>query len=299
MSTVLVVGKNGQLATALRNNGGRAHGFSLSFVGRPEIDLENPDGIAAAVAASGADLVINAAAYTAVDNAEDDEERAHLVNARAAGEIAKGAHSINAPIIHVSTDYVFDGRSAVPYREDMPTAPIGAYGRSKLAGEIAVATHNKRHVIARTAWVYSPYGANFIKSMLKLGATRPELGIVADQLGCPTSADDLAEALLVIGHRLLSEPDNDALYGPCNVTGTGAAAWYDLACAVFRYAQKDGFTAPLVKPISTADFPTKAVRPANSRLDPTRLLTHFGYALPQWQDSVARDVAILMKDQAA
>lgn len=296
MRAILVVGKNGQLATALRNNGGRAHGFSLSFIGRPELDLEEPEGIASAIAASGADLVINAAAYTAVDNAEDDEDRAHLINAVAAGEIAKGAQTVHAPIIHVSTDYVFDGSSAVPYREDMPTAPLGAYGRSKFAGEVAVAKQNRRHVIARTAWVYSPYGANFIKSMLKLGATRSELGIVSDQLGCPTSADDLADALLVIARRLLSEPDNDALYGPCNVAGTGAAAWYDLACAVFRFAQANGFNAPLVKPISTADFPTKAVRPANSRLDPTRLLTHFGYALPQWQDSVARDIAILLKE---
>lgn len=294
---LLVIGKNGQLATGLRQACAR-QGIRLEQIGRPEIDLEAPRQIAHHVAARQPDVVINAAAYTAVDAAETDEAAAMRINADAAGEIARGAAMAGAVIIHVSTDYVFDGAKPIPYLESDPTAPLGAYGRSKLEGERRVAAENARHVIARTSWVYSPHGGNFVRSMLRLGETRKELGIVADQLGAPTSADDLAAALLAIAARVRSEPHADLL-GITHVCGTGIASWYDVARQTFRAAAGHGYAPPLVKPIRSADYPTPAARPANSRLDTRRLEALFGIALPEWSASVARDVARLLDGRAA
>jgi len=264
----------------------------MEFLARPEIDLTEPAGLAARIAAANPSLVINAAAYTAVDKAESEPETAHAINAVAPGEIARGAAAAGAPVIHVSTDYVFDGTMKRPYREDDPISPLGVYGRTKLAGEQRVAEANPHHVIVRTAWVYSAHGANFVKTMLRLGAERDELAIVSDQVGCPTSAEDLATAILAIADKILHDPDAGDL-GVTHVCGTGIASWYDLAAAVFAALPEGDGRKPRVRPILTEDYPTPATRPANSRLDTGRLERQFGFVMPNWVDSVRKVVGEL------
>ena len=193
---VLVTGKHGQVATALLERA-RA-GAELVMLGRPEFDLTEPATLAKAIVAAQPDVVINAAAYTAVDKAESEPDLAHRVNAEAAGAVAAAAAEIGAPILQLSTDYIFDGSLGRPYRENDPTAPLGVYGASKRAGEAAVIKANPRHAILRTAWVYAPFGANFVRTMLRLGETRDVVRVVADQQGCPTNALDIADALLAV-----------------------------------------------------------------------------------------------------
>ena len=287
---VLVFGKSGQLALSLAGIGGRHPGIDIVVAGRPETDLMVEGEAQNAISAISPDIVINAAAYTAVDKAETDRDAAMRLNADAAGEIAAAAAGLDLPVIHVSTDYVFDGLSRRPYREDDPVAPQGVYGQTKLIGEQAVAASNPRHVIARTAWVYSAQGSNFVKTMLRLGRERPELGIVSDQIGNPTASDDLAEALLVIARALLANPQDETLTGLVHVAGTGIASWYDLAAHVFRCAARQGYEPPRVKTLLSEDYPTPARRPPNSRLDTTRLKQVFDHELPLWTESVARDV---------
>lgn len=287
---VLVIGRNGQLATALR---AAAPGWAaLEVLARPEVDLAAPQGLADRIAAVAPALVINAAAYTAVDKAESEPQVAHAVNALAAGEVARGAAEAGAPVIHVSTDYVFDGTQRRPYREDDPTAPLGVYGRTKREGEERVAAANPRHVIARTAWVYSAHGANFVKTMLRLGAERDELAIVSDQVGCPTAAADLAGAVLAMADKILHRPE-DGDFGVTHACGTGIASWYDVAKAVFAALPPGDPRRPLVRPILTEDYPTPARRPANSRLETTRLEQRFAFTPPPWPDSLRRVVAAL------
>ncbi|MEM1375769.1 MAG: dTDP-4-dehydrorhamnose reductase [Pseudomonadota bacterium] len=276
MKNILVIGKNGQVAKCL-SEVAPAWG-AITHLGRPEIDLLRTNHLADAVARQEPDIVINAAAYTAVDKAEGEPDTARTINAIAAGEIAKGAKLSGAPIIHVSTDYVFDGTETTPYNEADQTAPLGVYGRTKLEGEQCVAEAHDAHVIVRTAWVYSAYGSNFVKSMLRLGAERERLTIVSDQVGCPTSAHDLAAVLVQLAHHLTSSAKPDD-YGLLHVCGTGIASWYDFARAIFRHDKRAN---PTVVPIKTADYPTPAKRPANSRLDMTRLEQHFGLAMPDW-----------------
>lgn len=290
---LLVIGKSGQLATGINRACSDRSDLTLDQIGRPDLDLERCQDIAGMVAKMRPDVVINAAAYTAVDAAEDEPDTAMRINAYAAGQIARGASMADAPIIHVSTDYVFDGKKSIPYQETDKTAPIGIYGQSKLEGEQRVAEANPCHVITRTSWVYSPYGDNFVRSMLRLGAIRNELGIVADQIGSPTSADDLATALLTVVHRLKENPD-ETCFGVTHVCGTGIASWYDLAKATFRAASRHGYSPPIVRPITTAEFPTPAKRPANSRLDTGRLRDVFNAELPDWPSSVSRDIERLI-----
>ena len=291
---VLVFGKSGQLAVSLARLGVNRTDMDVVCVGRPDTDLLREGDVEKAVQASRADIVINAAAYTAVDKAESEEDLVFRINASAAGDIAAAAFRHGLPVIHVSTDYVFDGLSRRPYREDDPVAPQGAYGRSKLAGERAVAAANPHHVIARTAWVYSADGTNFVKTMLRLGKERQELGIVSDQIGNPTAADDLATALLDIARVFLGNPDRAALSGPVHVAGTGIASWYDLAAHVFRCAARHGYQPPRLKALLSEDYPTPARRPQNSRLDATRLAQVFGLELPLWTDSVERIVGQIL-----
>lgn len=282
MKKIIIVGVNGQLATCLRQ--APCDWGVMRAIGRPDIDLSEPNGLADSVAALAPDLVINAAAYTAVDNAEREPEIARVLNAVAPDQIAQGAAQAGAPIIHISTDYVFDGTAPRPYRETDPTAPLGVYGRTKREGEQMVAKANGQHIIARTAWVFSAHGANFVKSILRLGAERDSLSVVSDQVGCPTSANDLANALLAIGERICTAPRPDD-YGITHICGTGIASWYDVAKAVFALA---GGPDPMIIPIETKDYPTLAHRPANSRLDMTRLERHFGIKMPYWHASLAK-----------
>lgn len=290
---LLVIGKNGQLATALRRACVNEAGVFLQQIGRPEFDLKETQALAIQVAAHRPDVVINAAAYTAVDAAETNEEMAIRINADAADEVARGAALAGASVIQVSTDYVFDGSKPIPYLETDRPSPIGAYGRSKLEGEYRVVAANQRHVIIRTSWIFSPYRENFLCSMLKLGRARQEIGIVADQIGTPTSADDLAAAILAIATRVHAEQRED-FFGVTHLCGTGIASWYDLARQTFRAAADLGYDIPLVKPITTSEYPTPAARPTNSRLDTRRLETLFGIVLPEWSESVRRDVTRLL-----
>ena len=279
---LLVAGRDGQLARSLAERSARAAGIELTFVARPEVDLAVAGSLAAAIAAARPDVVVNAAAYTAVDKAEDEPELAMRINGAAAGEAAEAAARVGAAIIHVSTDYVFDGRASTPYREDSATGPINVYGRTKLAGEEAVRAGNERHVILRTAWVVSPFGSNFIKTMLRLAETRDELRVVGDQLGCPTDARDLADAILAIAGRWRDEPEL-GLGETYHVAGTGQCSWAELAGQVMAESAGAGGSSALVVPITTADYPTRAARPGYSVLDSKKIARTFNVTMPEWR----------------
>lgn len=286
-----VTGSKGQVASALLERAGP--GIEIVALARPAVPLEDRARVLAAVAAAQPDAIVNAAAYTAVDKAETEEAAAFAVNAEGAGHVAEAAARIGAPLLHLSTDYVFDGTLDRPYREDDPTGPTGAYGRSKLAGEARVAALCPNSAILRTAWIFSPFGANFVRTMLRLNETRDEVGVVADQRGNPTSALDLAEALIAIAGRLASD-DSPDLRGVFHLTGSGEASWADLAEATFAEAHARGRRLTRVKRIATADYPTPARRPANSRLDNTKIAGVYGVELPPWRAAVAAACARLL-----
>jgi dTDP-4-dehydrorhamnose reductase len=288
----LVTGQKGQVVSALAERAPK--GVEVLTLGRPDLDLANPASIRDAFDGETADIVINAAAYTAVDKAEEEEALAMRVNGAGAGLVAEQARRLGAPVIQLSTDYVFDGSLDRPYREDDPTAPLGAYGRSKLEGEEAVAAANPRSVILRTAWVYSPFGANFVKTMLRLGETRDEVRVVADQLGSPTNALDIADAIFAVAMRMLAQPGPED-YGVFHVTGAGEATWAEFAEEIFSDSRAYGRKPVKVTPIATADYPTPARRPANSRLDGALLERVYGVRLPPWRDSLRPVVARLLE----
>jgi dTDP-4-dehydrorhamnose reductase len=281
---LIVTGRHGQLVSSLVERAA-VSGVEVVCLGRPHIDLLQPDTVARAIESARGDIVINAAAYTAVDKAESEPVIAMRVNCGGARAVAAAAAKTGRTVVQISTDYVFDGALERPYREADAVGPISAYGRSKLEGEYAVAEAAARHVIVRTAWVYSPFGQNFLKTMLRLGATRGEISIVADQWGAPTSALDLADSLLGIARRLLAEPDNISLYGTFHVTAPNFTHWAGFADAIFADAATMGRKSVRVRPIATSEFPTPATRPSNSRLDSTKLQRVFGLALPDWRAS--------------
>ena len=289
---VAVTGKAGQVAQALVERGAAA-GVTVLPVGRPALDLLAPETILPALAAARPDAIVNAAAYTTVDRAESEEALATAVNGIGAGAVAEAAARLGVPLLHLSTDYVFDGAGDRPYRESDPVGPVGAYGRSKLEGEIAVTQATPNHVILRTAWVYGPFGTNFVRTMLRLAETRSEVAVVADQRGNPTSALDIADALVVLARNLVASPDA-ALRGVFHMTGGGEAVWADVAEAVFSEAERHGRAPVCVNRIATADYPTPARRPQNSRLDCGRLSAHHGVILPPWRGGVASCVARLL-----
>jgi len=295
---VLVTGHEGQVARALAERSAAA-GVTLVMLGRPELDLERPESVDLALAAAQPDVVVNAAAFTAVDLAESEEATAFAVNAAGAGAVAAAARGLGIPVIQISTDYVFDGALERPYREDDPTGPVSAYGRSKLAGEQAVAAATPDHAILRTAWVYSSFGKNFVRTMLRLGAQRDEVGVVADQFGSPTSALDIADAVLAVARNLVSRPGDASLRGVFHMAAQGEASWAQFAEAVFTEAAAAGRAPVAVKRIATADYPTPARRPANSRLDGGKLTSAHGVSLPPWRGSLALCVARLLADERA
>ena len=290
---IAVTGTQGQVVRSLAERGA-VRGIEVVSIGRPEVDLAEPAALARAIEAAQPDVVINAAAYTAVDKAESEPAAAMAVNAAGAQAVAEAAARIGRPIVQISTDYVFDGRLARPYREEDSVNPINVYGRTKLAGEYAVAAANPHHVIVRTAWVYSPFGNNFVKTMLRLGETRDKLAIVADQSGAPTSALDIADGLILIVEKLAGGPRDIALYGTFHMTGGGATNWADFAAAVFEEAAARGRRPVAIEPIATAQYPTPAARPANSRLDIAKISQTYGVALPDWRQSVRSCVARLL-----
>lgn len=289
---MFVTGREGQLARSLAERAAAIPGLSLEAVGRPGLDLERPGSIAAAVAAAAPDVVVNAAAYTAVDQAEDEPERALRINGGAAGEVAAAARRAGARIIQISTDYVFDGTGEGAYAESAPTCPLGVYGRSKLEGEKRAAEANPDHVILRTAWVYSPYGRNFVRTMLGAAAERDELNVVADQRGNPTAAGDIADGIFALIAAWRDRP-RLGLGGTYHLAGTGEASWFEFATAIFEEAARHGLPTAAVKPIGTADWPTRAARPANSVLDSGRFAADFGFRAPPWRQSTAAVVAEL------
>ena len=283
--TILVTGRHGQLAQSLVERGGDA----VMLVGRPELDLAVAGSSRAAIVAARPQLVINAAAFTAVDLAETEAGMAGRINREGAGEIAAAAHEVGAAVIQISTDYVFDGRATAPYAETAATGPINAYGRSKLAGEEAVRAANPDHLILRTSWLVSPFGRNFVRTMVDLGRQRDSLSVVADQTGNPTSALDLADAILLVARRWAGG-DRTGMGHTYHLAGTGIASWYDLAVAV----QQEAGNAAKVTRIATADWPTPAARPACSALDCGKFARDFGLAMPGWRQSLAPIVARLI-----
>ena len=295
---IAVTGRDGQVARALAELGSRG-GHEIVALGRPSFDLADRTTIEPALRRAVPDVVVNAAAYTAVDKAESEPEVAEAVNGTGAGAVAEAAAALGVPVLQLSTDYVFDGAKPTPYREDDATGPLGVYGRSKLAGEHAVAEANPRHVILRTAWVYAPYGANFVRTMLRIAATKPEVGVVADQHGCPTSALDIAATLIGVAEKVVAEPENQELYGVFHMAARGEAMWADVAEAVFAASRERGGPATAVKRVTTADFPTQARRPANSRLDCTKLSQVYGITLPEWRASLERCVGRLVGEMQA
>ncbi|MEP1442157.1 MAG: dTDP-4-dehydrorhamnose reductase [Hyphomicrobiales bacterium] len=284
---VLVTGTQGQLAQSLKRQMHGHENLSLNFFGRPELELENPDNIVSLIQSEKPDVIINAAAYTAVDNAEDETEIAQAINGIAPGIIASTAADIGAKIIHISTDYVFNGEQSHPYKETDFTGPTSVYGQTKLDGEQAVRAANPHHAIIRTAWIYSPFGNNFVKTMLRLAAERDELSVVHDQIGNPTSALDIADGILaMVSHWRGGE--QTGLGETFHLSGTGIASWAEFAEAIFDANKKKGGAYCVVKKITSAEYPTKAKRPKNSALDCKKFQDAFGYTAPRWQDSLLK-----------
>ncbi len=278
---IAVTGRDGQVVQSLLERARGLPDLTVIPLGRPELDLARTEGIAATIAAARPDIVVSAAAYTAVDQAEDEPELARAVNETGAGAVAAAAAASGAPVIHLSTDYVFAGDADRPYVETDKTAPQSVYGRTKLAGEGAVAAANPRHVILRAAWVYSPFGKNFVKTMLRLAADRDVVRVVADQYGNPTSALDIADGILAIAPQLLGQAPAER-FGVFHLAGTGSTHWAGFASAIFEASGAAGGPVARVEEITTADFPTKAKRPANSRLSTERLHEVFGWQAPDW-----------------
>ena len=294
---IIVTGREGQVLQSLLERGRRA-GHEVIALGRPDLDLAAATtAIANAIASARPDAVVSAAAYTAVDKAEDEPELAYAINARGASAVARAASDLDVPLVHLSTDYVFSGCKASAYTEDDPTDPVSVYGASKLAGEEAVLSAHDGAAILRTAWVYSPFGANFVTTMLRLAESRDEVSVVADQLGNPTSAFDIADAVIEILARLGASSDPQ-LRGIFHMTGQGETSWAGFAEAIFSASEALGGAAASVRPIGTSEYPTKARRPANSRLDNSKLAKTYGLRLPSWQDSLQSVVARLVPARA-
>lgn len=285
---LLVLGHGGQIARALQALGPGA-GMTVVASGRPALDLEKPDSIVSAIADHRPDVVINAAAYTAVDAAEDHVQDAFAINAEGAGAAAEIANRSAIPFLHLSTDYVFDGTKPSSYREDDSTNPLGVYGASKLQGELAVAAANPRHVILRTSWVYDASGRNFLRTMLRLARQQTALRVVDDQIGAPTFAEDAAVAILSVAHAAVRNPPERA-WGLFHMAAAGETSWCGFAREIFARSRELGGPSAEVQPITTAEYPTRAMRPANSRLDCAKLAAVYGIRLPAWRGGTARCV---------
>jgi dTDP-4-dehydrorhamnose reductase len=298
---VLLLGGNGQVGTECRRslaplgelviatrNGQLQDGTACEMA-----DFDRPATLAGLIARVAPDVVVNAVAYTAVDRAESEPDAAFRANAEAPRRIADACAQRDALLLHYSTDYVFDGRGTLPYREGDPTAPLGIYGASKLAGEQAVRDSGARHLIFRTAWVYAAHGKNFLRTMLRLAAERDELRVVADQIGAPTSAALIAD----ISAQALGQSFGQS--GTWHLTATGATSWYGFAVAIIDGAQARGLLTrrPRILPITTADYPTPAARPAYSVLDTTALQHDFDLRLPPWQDGLGQVLDSIVRDR--
>jgi dTDP-4-dehydrorhamnose reductase len=291
---IVVTGREGQVVRSLAE---RAAGRDTTIVpiGRPELDLAAPpNDIAGVVRRARPDIIVSAAAYTQVDQAESERDLAFAVNQAGPRALARAARDLGVPLIHLSTDYVFDGSKPMPYVETDEPHPTGVYGASKLAGEQAVLDEHGNSAVLRTAWVYSPFGSNFIKTMLRLAADREEIDVVADQRGNPTSALDIAEGILRVAANLCDRSD-PSLRGVFHMTGGGEASWAELAEAIFAISAEIGGPTATVRHIRAADYPTAARRPANSRLDASKLARVHGVILPEWHSSLKQVVTRLVE----
>ena len=276
---ILLTGGTGQVGQAVLRHAAE-RGLEIFAPTRAQMDLTNAQSIADMVANRPWSAVINCAAYTAVDRAEADAELAAQVNAAAPAIFAAETAKWDIPIIHVSTDYVFDGTKNAPYVEEDAVNPLGVYGRTKEAGERAVRALNPRHAIIRTAWVVSAGGANFINTMIRLASERPEVNVVNDQIGCPSNASDIARVLLTVVER------TPAQYGTWHFVNDGEASWYDLAAHIFADMRQRGLGTPALNAISTSQYPTPAVRPSNSRLSTSAIQRDFGIQPRHWDDAI-------------
>ncbi len=289
MTSIMVTGGAGQLATAMEQEGGAI----VRRVGRPMFDFDRPASIVETVQAIRPAFLVNAAAWTAVDAAEVDPDAAGRANRDGPAELAALCADAQIPLIHISTDYVFDGTKGTPYTEADPVSPTGVYGTTKLEGEQAVLAACPRAIVLRTSWVYSAVGKNFVRTMLGAAQKTDRLRVVADQQGCPTAARDLAVAILAIVARL-REGWQDRYAGVFHAAGAGSTTWHGFAEALFQDAAQYGRRTPTVERIATADWPTPARRPADSRLDCTKLAQVFNISLPEWRTGLSRTVAELL-----
>jgi dTDP-4-dehydrorhamnose reductase len=287
---ILLTGGDGQIGTEFRRLAPPE--WRVFAPDLYELDIGDPAAVDAAVASNHWAAVINTAAYTAVDAAETEIAMAWRVNALGPAHLAQATVRADVPLVQISTDYVFDGRKPEPYVEDDPIGPLCVYGASKEAGEQAVRTGNPRHLILRTAWLISPHGGNFAKTMLRLAADRSVLRVVDDQIGCPTSAGDVAAALVTMTVRMIAEPD--APTGTYHCVNSGQASWCDLARAIFAKVRLRGGPAPEVEAIGTKDYPTPAHRPANSRLSTAKLERDFGIKPRPWRTAADEVVDVLL-----
>ena len=282
---VVVIGANGQLGWEVCRRGEK-QGFDIVSLDLPEFDITEPSAVKEAVNSSGVSLVINAAAYTAVDKAESEPELTFAVNRDGPAYLATSCATVGIPLIHVSTDYVFDGTKQGPYLETDPPAPLGVYGKSKAAGETEVRNILKEHIILRTAWLYGIHGQNFVKTMLRLGREKEVVQVVADQYGCPTYAADLADAIIKITSQVAEQ--RDAIWGTYHYCGKGVTTWYGFAEAIFNLARKRcSLVVKEVVPITTEEYPTPAKRPVYSVLDYSLFTKHFSVHPRPWQESLA------------
>ncbi len=282
---LLVIGANGQVGWEITRRASKP--MSVHALTRSHLDITDASSVERHIKEIAPGAVINAAAYTAVDRAENEHEQAFSVNRDGAANLAAACRGLDVPLIHLSTDYVFDGTKKGPYIEKDAAAPIGVYGASKLAGETAVIESGCRHVILRTSWVYGVHGANFVKTMLRLSRERPELSIVDDQFGCPTFAGDIAQAVIEIARRFLSGDVPTDGAGLFHCAGRGSTTWFDFAQKIFEISTPVTQITPEIKPISTAQYPTAARRPVNSVLDCAKLATVYEIALRPWEDALA------------
>jgi dTDP-4-dehydrorhamnose reductase len=294
---IVVTGVRGQIARSLVERGAQ-QGHHVVPLGQPDLDLAgDPDSIIDAIELARPEVLVSAAAFTAVDKAESEPDQAFAINQRGAGTVAQAARRLSVPLIHISTDYVFNGDKTSPYAEEDETGPTGVYGSSKLAGEQAVLAAHDDCAILRTAWVYSPFGANFVRTMLRLAADRDEIGVVADQRGNPTSALGIADGVLSVALNLARDPSLGR--GMFHMTAAGEASWAEFAEAIFEMSGRAGGPTAVVKALTSAEYPTAAKRPSSSRLDSSKLERVHGVRLPHWRGSLEPVVSRIVGSKAA